>query len=162
MPSLNHIDLVEQIDLSRLREKLAGKSSRHYWRSLEELAQTPEFRNYLEREFPSQLSVWEDTVGRRRFLQLMAASLALAGTTGCTRGPQETIVPYVQAPEEFVPGKPLYYATAMPRPGDALGLLVESHQGRPTKVEGNPLQLLRRRSCRCTTLTVHKQFSIGA
>ena len=139
MPPLNCSDTVPRIDLGRLRAKLAGQTARQYWRSLEELAETPEFRNYLEREFPSQLSVWEDSVGRRSFLRLMAASLALAGVTGCTRSPQETIVPYVQAPEDFVPGKPLYYATAMPRPGDALGLLVESHLGRPTKVEGNPL-----------------------
>jgi molybdopterin-containing oxidoreductase family iron-sulfur binding subunit len=68
----------------------------------------------------------------------MAASLAFGGIAGCTRPPQETIVPYVRAPEELVPGKPLFYATAMPRNGYALGLLVESHQGRPTKIEGNP------------------------
>src|SRR5262249_41169323 len=76
--------------------------------------------------------------GRRRFLKLMGASLALAGVTACTRQPKETIMPYVRAPEEIVPGKPLFFATAMPLRGMAQGVLVESHMGRPTKVEGNP------------------------
>ena len=109
-----------------------------FWRSLEEYSQTPEFQQLVEREFPTQLSEWNDPLGRRKFLTLMAASLALGGIGGCTRPPQEQIVPYVKAPEELVPGKPLFYATAMPRGGYALGLLVESHMGRPTKVEGNP------------------------
>jgi MoCo/4Fe-4S cofactor protein with predicted Tat translocation signal len=128
----------ETIDVGRLRARLGGLSPRQYWRSLDELAETDEFRNYVEREFPSQLAVWEDPVGRRKFLMLMAASLSLAGLAGCTRPPAETIVPYVQAPEELVPGKPLFFATALPRPGGAIGLLVESHMGRPTKIEGNP------------------------
>ncbi|HUE69724.1 MAG TPA: TAT-variant-translocated molybdopterin oxidoreductase [Pirellulaceae bacterium] len=115
-----------------------ARSGPSYWRSLEEYAQTPEFEELLHREFPSQLDQWNDPIGRRRFLTLMAASLAFGGIAGCTRPPQETIVPYVKAPEEIVPGKPLFYATAMPRGGYALGLLVESHLGRPTKIEGNP------------------------
>src|SRR5262245_44768807 len=69
----------------------------------------------------------------------MGASLALAGVTACTRQPEEKIVPYVQQPEEIVPGRPLFYATAMSLGGVATGLLVESHEGRPTKAEGNPL-----------------------
>jgi molybdopterin-containing oxidoreductase family iron-sulfur binding subunit len=109
-----------------------------FWRSLDELANTDEFRNYVEREFPTQLAVWDDIAGRRNFLKLMAASLALAGVAGCTRQPQEAIVPYVLAPEELIPGKPLYFATTMPG-SDAIGLLVESHMGRPTKIEGNAL-----------------------
>ena len=68
----------------------------------------------------------------------MGASLALAGVTACTRQPAEKIVPYVRQPEEIVPGKPLFFATAMPLGGVATGLLVESHEGRPTKIEGNP------------------------
>src|SRR2546429_353919 len=76
---------------------------------------------------------------RRGFLQLLGASLAFAGLTGCNvRQPVETIVPYVRQPEEIVPGSASFYATAMPLGGYALGLLVESHEGRPTKIEGNP------------------------
>ena len=79
-----------------------------------------------------------DPVGRRSFLKLMGASLALAGVSACTRQPTEKIFPYVKAPELIVPGEPLYFATAMPLGGIATGLLVESHMGRPTKIEGNP------------------------
>src|ERR671912_553003 len=75
---------------------------------------------------------------RRRFLKLMGASLALAGASACTRQPDELIVPYVRQPENVVPGRPLFFATAMPLSGSAIGLLAESHQGRPTKIEGNP------------------------
>ncbi len=75
---------------------------------------------------------------RRRFLSLMAGSLALAGLTGCTRQPPESILPYVEQPEDVIPGRPKYYATAVPLPGGAQGVIVESHLGRPTKVEGNP------------------------
>jgi MoCo/4Fe-4S cofactor protein with predicted Tat translocation signal len=109
-----------------------------FWRSLDELAGTEQFQEMLAREFPSLLPVAEDLAGRRNFLKLMAASLALAGLTGCARQPEETIVPYVNMPEELADGKPLYFATAMPRSGDAIGLLVKSHMGRPIKVEGNP------------------------
>lgn len=112
-------------------------STDRFWRSLEEAASAPEFEQYLHREFPSQLAVWEDSIGRRRFLELMAASLALAGVTGCTRSPQEAIVPYVRQPEEIVQGLPLYYATALGFRGYGLGVLVENHMGRPTKIEGN-------------------------
>ncbi len=77
-------------------------------------------------------------MGRRSFLKLMGASLALAGVSACTRQPSEELVPYVRQPEELVPGKPLFYATAMPMSGAGSGLLVESHEGRPTKIEGNP------------------------
>jgi molybdopterin-containing oxidoreductase family iron-sulfur binding subunit len=109
-----------------------------YWRSLDELSGTPEFQAYLHREFPENASEWLDPVGRRTFLKLMSASLALAGVTGCTVQPDELIVPYVRQPEEVVPGRPLFFATAMSLGGVATGLLVESHEGRPTKVEGNP------------------------
>jgi len=111
---------------------------RAFWRSLDELAETASFREAIQREFPSQLAVWEDPVGRRNFLQLMAASLGLAGVVGCTRPPQEQIVPYVRQPEEMIQGEPLNFATAMPRGGYGLGIIVESHMGRPTKIEGNP------------------------
>ncbi|MGH9576434.1 MAG: TAT-variant-translocated molybdopterin oxidoreductase, partial [Terriglobales bacterium] len=103
----------ERFDIAALRARLAAEPGRDPWRSLDELADTPEFREYLEREFPPEASEWNDPIGRRRFLQLMAASLALAGLSSCTRQPTEKIIPYVRAPEEIIPGKPLYYATAM-------------------------------------------------
>jgi len=112
--------------------------SPQYWRSLEEAAGTPEFLEFLHREFPSGAAEWTDAFSRRDFLKLMGASLALAGLGACTRQPIEKIVPYVRQPEEIVPGKPLFFATAMQLGGYASGILVESHEGRPTKIEGNP------------------------
>jgi MoCo/4Fe-4S cofactor protein with predicted Tat translocation signal len=127
-------------DNSELTGSLAGKRGKEYWRSLEELAQTPAFQQLLQRELPSQAEVLIHAPDRRRFLTLMAASLGLAGLSGCSpsAAPTERIVPYVTPPEGMIPGKPLYFATAMALDGDALGLLVESHEGRPTKIEGNP------------------------
>jgi MoCo/4Fe-4S cofactor protein with predicted Tat translocation signal len=110
-----------------------------FWRTLEEKADDPAFQERLYNEFPSEVEAITDPVQRRTFLKLMGASLALAGVTACTKQPVETIVPYVRQPEELIPGKPLFYATAMPLGGVATGLLVESHEGRPTKIEGNPL-----------------------
>ena len=128
----------ETTDIDALRARLESSRGREYWRSLEEVAETPEFKAFLHREFPQNASEWLDPVGRRGFLKLMGASLALAGVSACTRQPTEELVPYVRQPEELVPGKPLYYATAMPFNGAGMGLLVESHEGRPTKIEGNP------------------------
>jgi MoCo/4Fe-4S cofactor protein with predicted Tat translocation signal len=124
--------------LGARRPGAALPSGRVFWKSLEELTGTAEFRVWLDREFPEQASEWDDPEGRRRFMKLMGASLALAGLTACTRQPTEKIVPYVKAPEEMIPGKPLYYATAVRSGGYAKGVLVETHMGRPTKVEGNP------------------------
>jgi molybdopterin-containing oxidoreductase family iron-sulfur binding subunit len=126
------------LDLGRLREKLAERRETGHWRSLEELADSEDFRDFLEAEFPEQASSLATPLDRRHFLKLMGASLALAGASGCTRQPDEKIYPYVKAPEQIVPGEPLFYATAMPLAGYGTGLLVESHMGRPTKVEGNP------------------------
>ena len=126
------------IDPDLLRDRLAAAQGKHYWRSLEELADDPQLREMVEREFPSQAGAWADPISRRRFLTLMGASLALAGLSGCTRPPVGTIMPYIRQPEGLVPGKPLFYATSMTLSGFATGLLVESHEGRPTKVEGNP------------------------
>jgi molybdopterin-containing oxidoreductase family iron-sulfur binding subunit len=109
-----------------------------YWRSLEELACTEEFRAFVEDEFPNRTPDWNSPASRRTFLTLMGASVALAGASGCTVQPKEVIVPYVRQPEEVVPGNPLFYATAVSTAGIATGLLIESHMGRPTKVEGNP------------------------
>jgi MoCo/4Fe-4S cofactor protein with predicted Tat translocation signal len=110
-----------------------------WWRTLDELADDPAFRERLYNEFPSEIEAIADPVARRTFLKLMGASMALAGVTACTRQPAEKIVPYVRQPEEIVPGRPLFYATAMALGGVVTGLLVESHEGRPTKIEGNPL-----------------------
>jgi molybdopterin-containing oxidoreductase family iron-sulfur binding subunit len=108
-----------------------------YWRSLEELVGSERVRQLIEREFPEGASEL-DPMGRRQFLKLMGASLALAGLTACTRQPTERIVPYVRPPEQVIPGKPLFFATAMSLGSSSIGLLAESHEGRPTKIEGNP------------------------
>ncbi|HEX9943087.1 MAG TPA: TAT-variant-translocated molybdopterin oxidoreductase [Thermoanaerobaculia bacterium] len=127
-----------RLDLEEVRERLRTKKGPEFWRSLDELAATPQFADLLHREFPRQAAEWTDGVSRRRFLQLASASLALAGLTGCTKQPAETIVPYVRQPEQIIPGKPLYFATALTLGGYASGVLAESHMGRPTKIEGNP------------------------
>ncbi len=111
--------------------------SRTYWRSLAQIEDRPEFRDALEREFPEGASELPDGMSRRDMMMLVGASLSLAGLTACRR-PVEQIVPYVTPPEEIVPGVPLHYATTMPFRRSAYGLIVESHEGRPTKIEGNP------------------------
>jgi len=132
----------KKLELAAVRARLDGARGHEYWRSLDDLASTPEFQDLLEREFPRQAVGWsedEDRVeGRRNFLKLMGASLALAGLSACTRQPTEHIVPYIRQPEELIPGKPLFYATAMTLGGISSGVLAESHEGRPTKIEGNP------------------------
>ncbi|MCA1584752.1 MAG: TAT-variant-translocated molybdopterin oxidoreductase [Acidobacteria bacterium] len=128
----------EPDNLNATRQRLGAGRGKAYWRSLDELAETSEFQAYLHREFPASASEWSDPVERRTFLKLMGASLALAGATACTVQPTELIVPYVRQPEEEIPGRPLFFATAMSLGGVATGLLVESHEGRPTKIEGNP------------------------
>ncbi|HEY1404061.1 MAG TPA: TAT-variant-translocated molybdopterin oxidoreductase, partial [Pyrinomonadaceae bacterium] len=121
-----------------IRARLEEKTGKEYWRSLEELADSGQFEDFLHSEFPRQAGEWDDEVGRRTFLKLMGASLALAGLTSCSYQPPETVVPFVRQPAELVPGKPLFFATAMPFPGGAAGLFVRSNEGRPTHVEGNP------------------------
>jgi MoCo/4Fe-4S cofactor protein with predicted Tat translocation signal len=131
----------EPLNLEKIRARLAGVRGQHYWRSLDELAATPEFQEFLHREFPRQASEWIDPnpMSRRSFLKLMGASLALAGLSGCSfNQPQEKVLPYVNKPVPLTPGLPLFYATAMPLGGYAAGLLVRSNEGRPTKAEGNP------------------------
>jgi molybdopterin-containing oxidoreductase family iron-sulfur binding subunit len=108
-----------------------------FWRSLDELAHTGEFQKSLGNEFVPG-AVEPVNFDRRNFLKLMAASAALAAVPACTRQPLEKIVPYVKSPENLVPGKPMFFATAMTLGGFATGLLVESHEGHPTKIEGNP------------------------
>jgi MoCo/4Fe-4S cofactor protein with predicted Tat translocation signal len=131
-------DLAPQ--LADLRQRLGAGAGQKYWRTLEELADSPAFQELLRDEFPEQAAGWGSPLNRRQFLTLMGASLALAGVSGCSTRPAPAgeIVPYVRAPEEIVPGRPLFYATVMALGGAGVGLLVESHMGRPTKVEGNP------------------------
>src|ERR1700677_1647704 len=129
----------KQLDLATVKEQLEDTTGPEYWRSLEELAGSPEFQEMLHREFPKGASEWLASVSRRGFLRLMGASLAMAGMSGCTKLPLQEIVPYVRQPEEVVPGIPMYYATAFTLSGYANPLLVESNTGRPTKVEGNNL-----------------------
>jgi MoCo/4Fe-4S cofactor protein with predicted Tat translocation signal len=125
------------LDLETARARIAETNGPEYWRSLEELAGSAEFREMLHREFPKGASEWLDDVSRRGFLKLMGASMALAGMTACTKQPLEPIVPYVKQPEETIPGRPLFYATAFTLGGYASPVLVESHLYRPTKIEGN-------------------------
>jgi MoCo/4Fe-4S cofactor protein with predicted Tat translocation signal len=113
-------------------------NGKKFWRSLEELADAPEFREFVEREYPQHAEEWNDPVERRTFLKLMGASLALAGLSGCAFQPAEKIVPNVKQSEDMVPGKPLFFATAFSLGGLATPLLARSNEGRPTKVEGNP------------------------
>lgn len=128
----------QRLDFTAIREKLASSRGKQYWRSLDEVANTPEFQAYLEKEFPQQAPREMAPLGRREFLRVMGATLALAGVGGCAYQPQEKIVPYVEQPEQIVAGKPLYYSTAYVRNGYAIGLLGETHMGRPIKLEGNP------------------------
>jgi MoCo/4Fe-4S cofactor protein with predicted Tat translocation signal len=114
------------------------RSGKQYWRSLEELADSPVFKEFVAREYPQQAEEWNDPIERRTFIKLMGASMALAGLSGCVFQPPEKIVPYIKQPEEEVPGKALFYATAAPLFGPATPVLVRSNEGRPTKIEGNP------------------------
>src|SRR6476620_948436 len=90
----------------------AGGSDKSYWRSLEELADSPVFEEFVRREYPQHAEEWNDPIERRSFLKIMGASLALAGLSGCVIQPPEKIIPYVQQPEEDVPGKGHFFDTA--------------------------------------------------
>ena len=113
-------------------------SGPRYWKSLDDLAETPAFKDWVEREFPAGASEMEG-VNRRQFMKVMAASFGLAGLgmTGCRR-PEQVILPYSKQPENVIPGVPIYYTTSQPGSRDSIPLIVETHSGRPTKVEGNP------------------------
>ena len=128
-----------KLELAEVRDKLTrAKSGPQYWRSLEELSQTEGFFEMVHREFPRQASVWPEGASRRDFMKLMTASMALAGLSACVKQPVEPIVPYVRQPDPITLGIPLFFASAMPFSGYGTPVLVESHEGRPTKVEGNP------------------------
>ena len=124
--------------LEVVREKLKGVRGKKYWRSVDELANTPEFQEAVEREFPGSPHAWGDDVSRRGFLKFMGASAALAGLAGCTKQPDEPIYPYIKQPEDLILGKPNYFATAHPFVTGAVPLLVKSDQYRPIKIDGNP------------------------
>jgi len=113
-------------------------SGPRYWKSLDDLAETPAFKDWVEREFPAGASEMEG-VNRRHFMKVMAASFGLAGLgmAGCRR-PEQTILAYSKAPESVIPGVPVYYTTSQPGVRDNVPVIVETHAGRPTKVEGNP------------------------
>jgi len=141
------MDNDRHINFKLLRDRILRTSDRtgqdarapkEYWRSLEELADSPIFEEFVQREFPHAAEEWNDPVERRTFLKLMGASLALAGLSGCVIQPPEKVIPYVKQPEEETPGKGLFFATAYSLGGIATPLLVRSNEGRPTKVEGNP------------------------
>jgi MoCo/4Fe-4S cofactor protein with predicted Tat translocation signal len=126
-------------NFAAMRERILSQQGKQYWRSLEEFVDAPEFEEFVGREFPQHAETWDDPVSRRSFLKLMGASLALAGlSSACVIQPPEKVIPYVQQPEEIVPGKALFFATAMTLKGIAVGLLAKSNEGRPTKIEGNP------------------------
>ncbi|MBK9155878.1 MAG: TAT-variant-translocated molybdopterin oxidoreductase [Chloracidobacterium sp.] len=125
-------------DLSYLREQILSGDRKDYWRSVEEFADTPEFEEFVKRQYPAHGQEWNDPVTRRSFLKVMGATLALAGLSGCVIQPPEKIVPRVRDQEDVLPGKPLFFATAMLMNGIATGVLAKSFEGRPIKLEGNP------------------------
>ena len=118
------------------------KTGKRFWRSLSQLAKTPESKEWLDREFPAGAAEMKDEAdaetSRRSFLKLMGASTAMAGMAACRR-PELHITPYAKAPEWVIPGKVLFYATAMSRPGGGSALVVHTHEGRPTHLQGNKL-----------------------
>jgi MoCo/4Fe-4S cofactor protein with predicted Tat translocation signal len=126
------------MSLVQVREKLKNVKGKRYWRSVDELANTPDFQAAVEREFPAAAQEWVDPVSRRGFMKLMGASMALAGLAGCAKQPDEPIYPYVKAPEDLILGKPNYFATAFPFATGALPTLVKADSFRPIKVDGNP------------------------
>ncbi len=129
-----------KLTLAEVRAKLDGKTGKRFWKNLDELADTPEFQELMQEEFPRQAGAgeWVDSVSRRGFLKVMGASFALAGLAGCTKQPDEPIFAYVKQPEDLVLGKPMYFATAHPFPTGAVPVLVKSDAFRPIKVDGNP------------------------
>ncbi len=116
------------------------RSGKTYWRSVDELADTPEFREFVHREFPNVAGELLESTDRRHFIRIMGASMALAGMgmAGCRRWPQTFLAPYAHSPADRMPGVPVHYATAMEIAGQGAGLLVTSYDGRPIKIEGNP------------------------
>jgi MoCo/4Fe-4S cofactor protein with predicted Tat translocation signal len=127
-----------KLDLAEIRARLAEGRRPTFYKSLDEVAETDAFKAHVTHEFPRLADVIEGySISRRAFMKLAGASLALAGLSACGGPPQEEILPYVHAPTDLVLGKPLFFATAVTLGGFATGVLVESREGRPIKVEGN-------------------------
>jgi len=130
-------DDVKNLTLADFRRRIGDLPAREFYRSLDELSRSEVFDELLADEFPRQAApMTNGGVDRRNFMKLMGASMALAAAA-CNR-PAEKIVPYVKQPESLIPGRPLFFASAMPLGGVGYGVLAESHLGRPTKIEGNP------------------------
>ncbi|HYH09946.1 MAG TPA: TAT-variant-translocated molybdopterin oxidoreductase [Thermoanaerobaculia bacterium] len=125
------------LDFTEFRARVGDLRGKEFWRSLEELSRSDVFDDFFTQEFPQQAIPLQKGANRRDFMKLMGASVAMAGLAAC-RQPADAIVPYVNQPESVIPGKPLFFASAMPLGGVAHGVLVESHLNRPTKIEGNP------------------------
>src|SRR5215211_5167379 len=100
-------------NFASLRDKILSQNGKEYWRSIEEHADTPEFRDFIAEEYPHEIEEWDNSLSRRNFVKVMGASLALAGLSGCVIQPPEKIVPYVRPQEDQLPGKPLFFATSM-------------------------------------------------
>ncbi len=120
------------------RPLASHKNAARLWRAFDEMAESEEAPEFVRQEFPEGAAEWNDPFSRRHFLKLMGASLSLAGLCGCVREPEAKIVPYVVPPETMVPGIAQYFASTFTFCGFGRGVVVESHEGRPTKIEGNP------------------------
>jgi molybdopterin-containing oxidoreductase family iron-sulfur binding subunit len=127
-----------ELDLEQLRRRAQSGDAPRFWRSLDELGDTEAFRAQVGQEFPGTAPRDMLPLNRRDFVRVMGATMALAGVAGCAYQPPERIVPYIENPEQLVPGKPLYYSTAFPERGYAQPVLAEAQMGRPVKLEGNP------------------------
>ena len=115
--------------MSQIKQKI-------YWKSIADKTNSQEFNSFLENEFPKGTIELSETMSRKKFIALMGASMAMAGLVGC-RKPVQKILPYVHSPEEIIPGIPNKYATTIPFNLNSYGVIVESHEGRPTHIEGN-------------------------
>ncbi|MBN8728719.1 MAG: TAT-variant-translocated molybdopterin oxidoreductase [Xanthomonadales bacterium] len=134
MPSLS----ADQAEImAALRTRVGNARGPRYWRALDELIDEPAFRRHLHDALP-QVSQLAPALDRRAFLKLLGASLALAGLGACSGPPPERILPWIQQPEGVPDSLPQFYATTLCAGGNVAGVLVETHQGRPTKIEGNP------------------------
>ena len=127
---------MQRFDLARTRE-VTGHGNKRFWSSLEELIDEEGFRSWLAAEFPAASSMFDDP-RRRQFLKLMGASLLLAGLAGCGQTKSDQALPYVNQPENLVPGVPVDYATALLFEGYAQPVIATTYSGRPTKLDGNP------------------------
>ncbi|HEX9014173.1 MAG TPA: TAT-variant-translocated molybdopterin oxidoreductase, partial [Anaerolineaceae bacterium] len=125
------------VDLPSLRKMVAEGKGKEIWRSFDDLANSEAFLDYVKHEFPRHASALID-LSRRDFLKLLGASVAFAGLTACVPRINETILPFVNPPERLIPGKPLYFASAMPMGGYGRGVIVKTNMDRPIKVDGNP------------------------